>query len=184
MNKNSKKRAASSYPISAFDVIKARKGRMDLIRGISFQIPNEYGRFLGDILKPFDIGEYNWRIGGEESYLIVDDKLGNDLFPGLINSLDGETLKSILEDNDYYLIFQDLKAFPKGTDTTDVKSYDEYMSSDCQLVLLVVDSAYITIYCKNERELENLYSNARNWGYTNLEYITDKNDMRTGLIVW
>ncbi|MCY7488042.1 MULTISPECIES: DUF2691 family protein [Paenibacillus] len=27
---------------------------MDLIRGISFEIPNEYERFLGDILKPFD----------------------------------------------------------------------------------------------------------------------------------
>ncbi len=28
-------------------------------RGFSFKIPNEYGRFLGEILKPIDITEFN-----------------------------------------------------------------------------------------------------------------------------
>ncbi|GAB6989090.1 hypothetical protein JCM16418A_11400 [Paenibacillus pini] len=82
-----------------------------MIRGISFEIPNQYGRFLGDILKPFDTEEYSWRVGGEESYLIVNGTLGEPLFPEEIECMEGKTLKSILEENDYYLIFQDLRNF-------------------------------------------------------------------------
>jgi len=52
------------------------------------------------------------------------------------------------------------------------------------LALLVVDSSYTTIYCKNDELVEGLYSNARNQDYTNIEYITDENDFRTGLTVW
>ncbi|AJS58977.1 DUF2691 family protein [Paenibacillus sp. IHBB 10380] len=153
-------------------------------RGIIFEIPNENGRFLGDILMPFDTNQYNWRVGGEESYLINNNKLDSSLFPEQINCMDGETLKSIIEDSEYYLIFQDLKAYPKGKNTIDVRTYEEFMGSDCQLVLLVVDSSYITVYCKSKEKLEELYLNAYNQGYINLEYITDENDMRTRLSVW
>ncbi|MBW5449443.1 DUF2691 family protein [Cohnella sp. CFH 77786] len=155
-----------------------------MIRGISFEIPNKYGRYLKDILNPFEIQEYNWRIGAEESYLIVDSKLGDLLFQEPNNCMDGKALRSILEENDYYLIFQDLKAFPKGKDIKELKTFEEYLNSDCQLVLLVVDSSYITIYCKNTEKVNDLYINAKNRGFKSLEYITDENNMRTGLSVW
>lgn len=53
-------------------------------RGISFEIPNTYGSFLGEILKPIDIPNFDWLIGGEESYFIVDDTLGDSLFPNMV----------------------------------------------------------------------------------------------------
>jgi len=73
-------------------------------RGISFEIPNEYGRFLEDILKPFKVEDYDWWIGGEESYIILDGKL-DALFSGLIECMEGETLRNVIKNNDYYLIF-------------------------------------------------------------------------------
>lgn len=53
-----------------------------MIRGISFEIPNKYGRCLGDILEPFETDEYNWLVGGEEAYLIVDGQFEEALFAG------------------------------------------------------------------------------------------------------
>ncbi len=43
-----------------------------MIRGVSVEIPNEYGSFLGELLKPFPVAAYNWWVGAEESYRIVN----------------------------------------------------------------------------------------------------------------
>ncbi|MBB6448000.1 DUF2691 family protein [Bacillus benzoevorans] len=153
-------------------------------RGISFEIPNEYGSFLGEVLKPINITEFIWRIGGEESYFVEDDKLGEPLFLEEIHEMDGLFLKGFLEDNTYYLIFADLKAHPKGKNPANIETYEEFLNSDCELVLLVVDSVYFTIYCKDRDKLESLYNNAKLKGFDDLQYITDENDTRTRLSVW
>ncbi|MFO1443908.1 DUF2691 family protein [Bacillus sp. Bva_UNVM-123] len=153
-------------------------------RGICFEIPNKYGSFLGEILKPYEITEFIWRSGGEESYLVEDDELGELLFPDEVNWMNGLILKDLLEGNKYYLIFVDLKAYSKGKNPADIESYEDFLNSDCQLVLLVVDSTYVTIYCKDRVKLESLYHNAKIKGFDNIRYITDKNDARTKLSVW
>jgi hypothetical protein len=68
-----------------------------LKRGITFEIPNKYGSYLGDILKPIDMTAFTWRIGAEESYVVVVDQLEEPLFPEEINGMDGRKLKSMLE---------------------------------------------------------------------------------------
>ncbi|MOA55476.1 hypothetical protein D3C78_1792740 [compost metagenome] len=98
--------------------------------------------------------------------------------------MDGVILKGILENKEYYLIFANLKAYPKEKNVKDIKTYEEFLKSDCQLVLLVVDSAYVTVYCKDKVLLENLYHNAIINGYDNVQFITDENDGRTRLSVW
>lgn len=112
-----------------------------------------------------------------------DDKLGELLFPEEINDMDGLILKRFLEDNKYYLIFADIKAYPKGRNPANIETYEEFVNSDCELVLLVVDSVYFTIYC-NRKKLETLYNNAKLNGFEDLQYITDEKDTRTRLSVW
>lgn len=154
-------------------------------RGISFVIPNEYGSFLGDVLKPIDISAFNWLVGEGESYVIEDGELTEILFPYEKRiGIEGEHLKTILEKKEYYLIFVELKAYTNRENVSDIKTYDEFINSDCQLVLLVADSSYTTIYCKNKEKLEMLYNNAKNNGFENVQYIADENDFRTRLSVW
>lgn len=155
-----------------------------MIRGVSFEIPNKYGRFLEDILKPFKVEEHNWWIGGEESYIVLNGELVDPLFSGLIECLEGKVLRNVIRNNDYYLIFQDLKAFPRGSKPIEIKTFDDFLSSNCELVLLIIDSSYTTIYCKNVELVEELHANAKEQGYMNIEYITDVNDFRTRLSVW
>ncbi|MFJ6268247.1 DUF2691 family protein [Lysinibacillus xylanilyticus] len=153
-------------------------------RGIGFEIPNEYGRFLWEVLTPFEITKFIWLSGGEESYLVEDDELGKLLFTDEVNWIEGLSLKELLEDNRYYLIFVDLKAYSKEINPSLIETYRDFLNSDCELVLLVVDSVCVTIYCKDSEKLERLYDNAMIKGFENLQYITDKNDTRSKLSVW
>ncbi|MGE7604411.1 DUF2691 family protein [Peribacillus sp. NPDC097675] len=152
-------------------------------KGISFEIPNEYGTFIGEVLKPIDITVFSWRIGNGESYIIVDDELDEELFTEDKKVIEGAELKTLLENNIYYIIFADLQAYPKG-EFSDIETYEEFIESQCELILLVVDSCYITIYCKNKETIELLYKNAIESGFEDVEYITDENDTRTRLSAW
>ncbi|PQP80761.1 hypothetical protein C0Q44_26400 [Paenibacillus sp. PCH8] len=153
-------------------------------RGIHFEIPNTYGRFLGEILKPLDIVDFDWFIGEEESYFIDEDTLGDSLFPDMIIGMNGEEFQKIIDNNEYYLIFANLKAYPKGAQITDVMTYEDYMVSECQMVVLVIDSIYVTVYCKDLEKVEELYHHINGLGFESLEYLTDENDTRTKLSVW
>jgi hypothetical protein len=153
-------------------------------RGASFEIPNEYGKYLAEILKPIEITASNWYIGGEESYIVGDGTLDISLFDGEIFGMKGSSLKNVIENNEYYLIFANLKAFPKDIEVIDIQSYEEFLNSSCQLILLVIDSSYIAIYCKDQDQLEGLFNNAINLGFDKVNYITDENDFRTKLSVW
>ncbi|WP_379154074.1 DUF2691 family protein [Paenibacillus sp. sgz5001063] len=153
-------------------------------RGITFEIPNEHGRVLGEILKPFDVASFHWYNGGEEAYFSRQNTLDEPLFLEQTFGMDGVLLKGILENNDYYIIFADLKAYPKDQKVIDVQTYEEYINSECQFVLLVVDSVYVAIYCKDQEKLLDMYLHANSQGYSSLKYITDENDYRTRLSAW
>ena len=124
-------------------------------RGISFEIPNGYGRFLGDALKPIEIHAFNWKIGIGESYKVVNDKLGGMLFSDSQESISGIELEATLETTDYYAVFVDLQAYPSGK-IAKIETYEEFINSDCELVLLVVDCSYVTMYCKNQEAIHSL----------------------------
>lgn len=153
-------------------------------RGLTFEIPNKYGSLLGEVLKPVDITTFNWRIGDGESYKVVNNQLDEDLFSFGKEVIEGSELKNLLENNKYYSIFADLKAYPKGEKCLNLESYKDFMKSACEFVLLVVDCSYTTIYCKNQDVIELLYKNAIEYGFENVNYLTDENDARTRLIAF
>lgn len=153
------------------------------MRGISFEIPNAYGKYLFEIVDGINIKELTWKIGGGESYFIEDNKLGNPLFP-TIYILNGEELHNEISKEDYYLIFADLKGFPKKSDVKEITSYQEFVESECKFVLLLVDSSYVTIYSKDQVIIKHLFSKAVTSGYKNIKYLTDENDTTTTLIAF
>ncbi|MEI1421532.1 DUF2691 family protein [Bacillus cabrialesii] len=144
-------------------------------RGVSFQIPNEYGRFLWRILQPLEITNYNWQTSGE-SYFVVDGELDDEV-------LFKTDLAKRLKTNQYYTIFVEPQAFPCGKTVNQIKTYEEFVDSGCELVLLIADNSYVSIYCKNKHTIEKLYFNALKNDFADVQFITDENDTRTGLTV-
>uniref|UniRef100_UPI0015F71EA8 DUF2691 family protein n=1 Tax=Priestia aryabhattai TaxID=412384 RepID=UPI0015F71EA8 len=106
-----------------------------------------------------------------------------ELFPEEKKVMPGTELKNLLENNVYYIIFADLKAYPKEK-ISEIATYEEFIESNCELVLLVVDSCYTTIYCKDKEKLGLLYRNAQAYRFKDVQYVTEKNDTRTRLTVW
>ncbi|HDR4898128.1 DUF2691 family protein [Bacillus cereus] len=151
-------------------------------RGIFVNIPNEYDNLLWKVLKPINITSFDWRVENEESYFVLSDGLGPELFSEDNKVMSGLELKKLIKDNIYYLIFADLKAYSKGEEVVDIETYEEFKESKCELVLLVADCTYVTIYAKDQKKIELMYENARNQGYY-VEYVTDENDGRTRLSV-
>ncbi|MEX0417773.1 DUF2691 family protein [Bacillus sp. C30] len=152
-------------------------------RGITVDIPNEYDNLLWKVLKPIDITSFDWRVENEESYFILPDGLGPELFSEDNKVMSGLELKKLIKDNIYYLIFADLKAYPKGEEVVDIETYEEFKESKCKVVVLVADGDYIQVYAKNQEEIEMMYENAIDQGFY-VEYVTDENDGRTRMSVW
>lgn len=75
---------------------------------MTFTIPNEYGAFLGEVLKPIDITKFSWRIDTEDSNILVDGQKDEELFPEGKTEMDGIELKHFIENKTYYMIFADL----------------------------------------------------------------------------
>ncbi|MCU4989567.1 DUF2691 family protein [Bacillus cereus] len=151
-------------------------------RGIFVEVSNEYDNLLWKVLKPINIASFNWRVGNEESYLIARVGLDEVLFPEEPSVVEGLDLKNLVEGNIYYLIFADLKAYPKGEIAIDIETYEEFKESKCEVVVLVADGDYIQIYVKDQEAIEMMYENALTQGFY-VEYITDENDGRTCLSV-
>ncbi|AUS13963.1 hypothetical protein C0W65_19195 [Bacillus subtilis] len=151
-------------------------------RGVSFQIPNEYGNFLWRILQPVDIAHYKWQTSGE-SYFVVDGELDNEELFHDFAIVEGADFAQLLKTNQYYTIFVELKAFPHRKTVNQVNTYEEFADSDCEFVLLIADNSYVSIYCKNKNTIEKLYFNALHNDFEDVQFITDENDTRTGLTV-
>ncbi|MBM7095146.1 DUF2691 family protein [Bacillus sp. H-16] len=151
------------------------------MRGITFEIPNAYGHYLSEILD--GVKGLTWKIGDGESYVIENETLGVPLFPSACIVEEDVLLKEVSK-KDYYLIFADLKGFPEKSDVREITTYKEFVESECQFVLLVIDSSYVTIYSKDQSTIKHLFSKAVEAGYKKIEYITDENDERTTLIAF
>ncbi len=51
-------------------------------RGVTFEIPNEYGRFLFEILLALEASSFDWSIADEEAYFYRKRSAGKKAFPG------------------------------------------------------------------------------------------------------
>lgn len=122
--------------------------------------------------------KYIWKSGGEEAYYIEDNQPGEALFPQpYIYS--GEDLYIRISAKDHYVTFADLKAFKEKSLVQEIAAYEEFLNGPCEIVLLIVDCVYVTIYAKNKLVTEQIYRNAVQARYKNIAYITDENDTRT-----
>ena len=68
--------------------------------------------------------------------------------------MEGSELKKLIKDNIYYLIFADLKAYPKGEEVVDIETYEEFKESKCEVVVLVADGDYIQFMRKTKKRLK------------------------------
>lgn len=143
------------------------------MRGISFKIKNEAGKILNQILEGIDINVWNWMISNEEVYTDRNQVLFRT------NIIDGKSLLETIQNELYYVIFIKLAAFTNKIVAENIKDYNNFFDNkECYMVILITDSEYTEIYCKNSADIEQIKQNVMKMGCDNIEYITDENDER------
>ena len=140
--------------------------------GIFFKIPNEYGKFLSDLLVPIPYEEYQWLVDNTEIHVIEKEEFTNEFLFNDDRLMDGEKLYNIAKGKVYYLIFVTLRAFLKEGKVFAVKDYKEFLESDCQMILSVVDCSDVMILCKDSQILDNIIEYAISKGYSDTRYIS------------
>ncbi|PEJ26525.1 DUF2691 family protein [Bacillus pseudomycoides] len=146
--------------------------------GIHFHAPEDenFNLSILSLLEPFNFQDYMWQIDDAEIH--VKDECGNFTNEMLFDNkrfIAGHKLEETLQNKDYYLIFLTMAAFPdmKKSSPTWVTTATDFINSDCEFLLSIVDGFDISILCKNEDLLKTLYQHVQDLGYLDTKYLTE-----------
>lgn len=142
-----------------------------MIRGIKFKIPNKWGYVLKDILKDISLENYIVKINEDNEIWIENDK---QLLEEKI--IEGEKFSKLISKNLYYTIFANMHIYEKESKISNIKTYEQFLKSDCEIIILIIDSIDVCIYVKNKEILNRIELNVKENKFKNIKYITDEND--------
>lgn len=143
------------------------------MRGISFKTSNCNQNILWTILSGVECEKFWWHISEEEIY----NKMGESIFEN--EYISGKTFSSIIHDKNHNVIFANIKAYLPDSIPNDIQNYQEFIKSECQLVLLCADVFFYEIYAKDNSIIQIIKNNAVQNMFDDVEYITKENDERT-----
>lgn len=144
-------------------------------RGISFYADAGFNSsVLWDILNCIDVEKYTWYFIDSQSEVWANAG-GDDLF--MSDCYSGENFSQLIKQK-YYIIFLKLQAYSDTYKFLDIHTYEDFVKSNCKILILVNDSNYFDVYLKDKVMIDVFYNHLKSHGFKNLDFITDKNDYR------
>ena len=142
-----------------------------MIRGIKFEVPNQWFPVFSFVLGNIDIKKYFWFLAGE-------DVIGNRGYSGYFGKYryPGSEFEQAIQNEDCYAVSVNLQAFPKEDDISEIHSYQDFENSKCEILFLIDDNSYIYMYIKDPEVLNIIRDTAIANQYENIDYITDENN--------
>lgn len=140
--------------------------------GVEFEIPNESGNYLSDILQPLPINLYQWLVDNDDIHVFSGNEISS-LFNDDDRIFSGERLYERLKNATYLMVFITLRAFPKDGIIQKISLYEDFLASDCQIVLTVFDCAYVMLWCKDSQLVLEMYKHAALKNYKNVKIISE-----------
>jgi hypothetical protein len=133
-------------------------------------VENKYDKYLSKIFNGIDLNNYNWQIEFDDIFYTTNGKVQDRFFPE--SNLNGEEFGKYISRENYYLVFAEIKAFPKGSECTKINTFKEFLDSNCEIAFLCIDSIYIEFYCKNNIIIEIVHNNCMRYGIKEAKYRT------------
>lgn len=150
--------------------------------GLTFKIENKYNNFLYKIFDSVDVLNYRWEIIHDEILYKEDEGIKQGLFASDV--LTGQDFLNTIKKKSYYMIFVDLKAFAVDSAYVEINTFQDFLESDCQIILLCVDSEFIDFYCKEKSILDIVYNNCVKYGFRSVEYLSLEEAHKRGVIAF
>lgn len=149
--------------------------------GINFFVPQDtnFDISLLNLLENFNFQNYLWQISDVD--VLIYDYSGNFTDESLFENkrfITGNELEHILRTKNFYLIFFKICAFSDKEKSipTRLLTMTDFINSDCEFLLSVVDGFDISILCKDEGLLKKLYQRVQVLGYLNTEYLIENHN--------
>lgn len=141
--------------------------------GIEFKIPNVCGTVLNDILDGIKLEDFIFKLGYEEVFLSNNEFLfKEDIYSGL-------EFSKLIKNKKYYTVFLNLKLYDKNTNyDDDIENYNDFLNSNCKLILIITDCEYVEIYSKDIKYLNIIKENAIKHNFSNIVDINKREDIK------
>lgn len=145
--------------------------------GIEFEFETAYEKILYDLLKNVKFDNYKWIVIQQE--ILYENNYDKQLPSKLSGS---ELEKEFSSNGNYYVFFLNLQAYPNNSEIYHIETYDDFVNSDCELIVLFSDNKFIEIYVKSDELKKRIIQNieAKKIKY---KIKTKENDDRTRMIV-
>lgn len=152
--------------------------------GVSFVLPGDYGKYLFDLFSGIHPERFSWYIEDKEvlSYNSYNEEIDTELFKRGIYS--GIEFSEIISQNSCYIVLARIFAVPNGLafNPEDIKTYNDYLSSNCELAFLCADG-FVDFYSKDMNIIETVADTCRLTLKNEYSFITDESDSRTSFLV-
>jgi hypothetical protein len=100
------------------------------------------GAIVRELLKGIVLEQYDW-------YCIEDEIIKADDNFRLPERLTAQEVEACFWEPDYLAVFLNLQAYPKNTPPCGIDTYEDFLHSACEFVLLITDANLIEIYAKS-----------------------------------
>ena len=137
--------------------------------GIRFKIKNEYDNIFYKIFKGINLDECDWNIVEDEIY----SQTGENYFDKDYYS--NNEFQELIKYGTYYPVFANIQIYIKQEKLEDIETYQDFVNSECQLVLFITDNEFVDIYAKKEEWLNIIFQNAINSNFESIQYIKSNN---------
>lgn len=116
--------------------------------GLDIKVKNAHSNYLNKILYDINLFNYDWDIITDDFIYYENGELTEYFFGAdVLNS--EEFIKCISRDI-YYMIFADIKAYPLGNERIEINTFEDFLRSNCVMVIMCVDVSFIEFYCKKK----------------------------------
>lgn len=146
--------------------------------GIEINIESTYEKILYDLLNGIDSKKYKWNIVQQEIFYEGDLNMSLGLYlPKGIKFED-----AICNKGNYFVYFLNAQLYPKNAKENVIDTYDDFVKSLCDLIILCYDNSYIEFYIKSKDLWETIFKNLKE---KDIKYRvkTRENDTRTQMYV-
>jgi hypothetical protein len=149
--------------------------------GLDIRVRNEYNNYLFKLYSGINLLKYRWKINTYEFLYKEDGEIKEDFFRTTI--LNGNEFINSISRNSYYMIFADIKAYSADGEIIEIKTLEEFMESNCDMILICTDSEFIEFYCKDEEMLNKVHNNCIQNNFKEVTYISEEEALKRNFFV-